>query len=95
MTNSNRISLRGSERVPLDGARSMGRTDPHQLMQISVILKHRKTLPMENPSGRFMTHDEFAANSAPIPRMSTNCASLPARTTCICWNVATRFCAAR
>ncbi len=67
MANSRRIDLKGSERVPLEGAHSIGRTDPHQLMQISVILKHRQPLPAHTPSGRFMTHDEFAAQFGANP----------------------------
>jgi len=67
MSNSKRISLAGSERVALEGAHSIGRTDPHQLMQISVILKHRTALPTERPAGRYMTHDEFAAKYGADP----------------------------
>jgi kumamolisin len=73
MSNSKKVSLKGSERVLLPGARAIGPTDPHQLMEISVILKHRQPLSTAKTSGKFMSHSEFAsqygADPAHIDRM--------------------------
>ena len=44
MSNSRKVALKGSDRVPLQGARAISPTDPHQLIEISVILKHRQPL---------------------------------------------------
>jgi len=60
MSNSAKVPLKGSERVLLAGSRAIGPTDPHQLIEISVILKHRQDLSAARPSGKFMTHSEFA-----------------------------------
>jgi kumamolisin len=67
MANSKRVPLKGSERVPLSGARAIGPTDPHQLIEISVILKHRQPLETAHPSGKFMTHSEFATQCGADP----------------------------
>jgi len=44
MPSSNRVSLKGSERTALPGAHVTGATDPHQLIEISVILRHSTPL---------------------------------------------------
>ncbi|MGA2886647.1 MAG: S53 family peptidase [Terracidiphilus sp.] len=67
MSNSRKVDLKGSERVPLEGARAIGPTDPHQLIEISVILKHRKPLAMPTASGKFLSHSEFAAQYGADP----------------------------
>lgn len=67
MSNPRKVSLKGSERVPLQGARAIGATDPHQLIEISVILKHRQPLETAHPTGKFMTHSEFAAQCGADP----------------------------
>jgi kumamolisin len=67
MSNPRRVALKGSERVELKGARAIGPTDPHQLIEISVILKHRQPLAMATTSGKFMSHSEFAAQCGADP----------------------------
>ncbi|MGD0941311.1 MAG: S53 family peptidase [Terracidiphilus sp.] len=67
MANSKKVALIGSERVPLAGARAIGPTDPHQLVEISVILKHRQPLDTFRPTGKFMSHSEFAAQFGAEP----------------------------
>jgi kumamolisin len=67
MSSSRKVALNGSERVPLPGARAIGPTDPHQLIEISVILKHRQPLETAHASGKFMTHSEFAAQCGADP----------------------------
>ncbi len=67
MSTSRKVALKGSERVPLYGARAIGPTDPHQLIEISVILKHSQPLESARPSGKFMTHSEFAAQCGADP----------------------------
>jgi kumamolisin len=77
MPSSNRVSLKGSERSALPGAHITGATDPHQLIEVSVILKHRIPLSesmnlAENRVQR-MSHAEYAerhgANPADIERI--------------------------
>jgi len=67
MSNSKRVALKGSERVPLPGARAIGPTDPHQLIEISLVLKHRQPLETAHHSGKFITHSEFAAKYGADP----------------------------
>jgi len=67
MSNSAKVPLKGSERVLLAGSRAIGPTDPHQLIEISVILKHRQNLSTARASGKFMTHNEFAAQCGADP----------------------------
>ncbi len=61
MPSSKRLSLAGSERIALNGARVIGPTDPHQLMEVSVVLKHRQPLPPAQHRAQRMSHEEFAA----------------------------------
>ena len=58
--NAKKTFLKGTEHIMLPGARSVRPTDPHQLIEISVILKHRKPLPKVEEEGRMMGHSEFA-----------------------------------
>ena len=67
MPNPNNVALKGSERVPLPGARAIGPTDPHQLIEISVILKHRQPLESADATGKFMSHSDFAAQCGADP----------------------------
>jgi kumamolisin len=61
MPNSRKIPLAGTERIALPGARIIGPTDPHQLVEVSVVLKHRQSLPVAQHRAQRMSHDEFAA----------------------------------
>jgi len=67
MANTRRVALKGSDRVPLPGARAIGPTDPHQLIEISVILNHRQPLETASTTGKFMNHSEFAAQHGADP----------------------------
>jgi len=67
MSNSKKIAINGSDRIPLPGARAIGRTDPHQLMQVSVILTHHHPLANATASGKILTHSEFAAQCGANP----------------------------
>jgi kumamolisin len=67
MANPTKVALKGSERVPLPGAHAIGPTDPHQLIEISVILRHRQPLTTAKLSGKFMSHSEFAAQCGADP----------------------------
>jgi kumamolisin len=60
MPNSKKISLQGTEHAMLPGARAIGPTDPHQLIEISLILKHRQPLPMPENEGKLINHTDFA-----------------------------------
>jgi kumamolisin len=60
MSNSRTIPLQGTEHILLPGARAIGPTDPHQLIEVSLILKHRQELPApENETGQ-ISHTTFA-----------------------------------
>jgi kumamolisin len=67
MSNSAKVPVKGSERVALPGARAIGPTDPNQLIEISVILKHRQTLDITKGAGKAMSHAEFAAQYGADP----------------------------
>ena len=67
MPNSRKISLAGTERVALNGAHVIGPTDPHQLIEVSVILKHRQPLPPAQHRAQRMSHEEFASTYGANP----------------------------
>jgi kumamolisin len=67
MANPKKVALKGSERVPLPGAHAIGPTDPHQLIEVSVILRHRQPMATAKLSGKFMSHSEFAAQCGADP----------------------------
>ncbi len=60
MSTSKKISLKGTEHVTMPGARAIGPSDPHQLIEISIILKNRTTLPKPGEQDRFLSHTELA-----------------------------------
>jgi kumamolisin len=61
MSNTKKVSLKGTEHMLLPGARAVRPSDPHQLIEISVILKHRKPLPkIEDDNRTTMSHRDFA-----------------------------------
>jgi kumamolisin len=67
MLNSAKVPVKGSERTTLPEARMIGPTDPHQLIEISVVLKHRQPLPTTRAEGKFLSHSEFAAQFGADP----------------------------
>lgn len=69
MSNTAKLPVKGSERTPLNGARPIGPTDPHQLVEVSILLRHRRALPSDltKMSGKFMSHSEFAAQYGAEP----------------------------
>jgi kumamolisin len=60
MANSKKIPLQGTEHTMLPGARSIGPTDPTQLIEISLVLKHRKPLAMPEKEAKILNHADFA-----------------------------------
>jgi kumamolisin len=67
MPNPKKVALKGSDRVPLTGARQIGPTDPHKLIEISVILRHRQALPTASVSSKLLSQHEFAARYGADP----------------------------
>lgn len=67
MPSPKRVSLAGSERMALSGARVIGPTDPHQLIEVSVVLKHRQPLPPAQHRAQRLSHDEFASTYGARP----------------------------
>ncbi|MGA3047092.1 MAG: S53 family peptidase [Terracidiphilus sp.] len=67
MSNSKKIPLKGSELASLPGARAIGPTDPHQLIEISVVLKHRQSLPPMEDEVKLLSHAEFATKYGADP----------------------------
>ena len=59
-SNSKKIQLNGTQHTSLPGAHAIGPTDPHQLIEISVILKHRKPLPKLEDQDQILSHNDFA-----------------------------------
>jgi kumamolisin len=62
MSNVRKSALSGTEHVNLSGARAIGPTDPHQLIEVSVILKHRNPLPEREEQDRPLSHSDLAEN---------------------------------
>jgi kumamolisin len=61
MPTSKKISLKGTEHVTMPGARAIGPSDPHQLIEISMVLRHRTPLPkLEEQQDRILSHSELA-----------------------------------
>jgi len=60
MARLQKVSLKGTEHTPMPGARAIGPTSPHQIIEISVILKHRQTLNLAQHRGQTLTHSDFA-----------------------------------
>jgi kumamolisin len=60
MANSNKVSLKGSERTPMPGAQMIGATDPQQLIEISVVLKRRQALNLSDHLNTKLSHSNYA-----------------------------------
>jgi kumamolisin len=56
-----KIPLNGSERAPMEGATLSGPTDPHQLVEISIVLKQRRALDLAHLQGKILSHQDFAS----------------------------------
>lgn len=67
MSNAKKSALRGTEHATMPGARAIGPTDPHQLIEVSVILKHRNQLPEPEEQERFLSHSDLAKNYGAEP----------------------------
>jgi kumamolisin len=67
MANSKKIPLQGTEHTVLPGARAIGPTDPHQLIEISLVLKHRQALPKPENEGKLINHTDFAGTYGADP----------------------------
>lgn len=68
MAESPMIALPGSERQPMTGAVSTGPTDPNQVVEVSILLKQRRELKLDDLQGRTLSHDEFAATYGADPQ---------------------------
>src|ERR1700744_1695292 len=60
MANTKKVAIRGTEHAILPAARAVGPIDPHQLIEVSVILKHRQELPKLTGTEARLTHNDFA-----------------------------------
>lgn len=60
MAKSQKVTLKGTEHTPMPGARAIGPTSPHQIIEISVILKHRQPLNLNQHRGQTLSHTDFA-----------------------------------
>jgi kumamolisin len=60
MSTSKKIPLKGTEHLTMPGARAIGPSDPHQLIEISIVLKNRAPLPKPGEQDRPMSHSELA-----------------------------------
>ena len=67
MSNAKRIALKNTEYAMLPGARAIGPSDPHQIVEASVILKHRNSLPKLEDQEKHLSHSEFAKTYGAVP----------------------------
>ena len=68
MAEQGKIALPGSERQPLADARIVGPTSASQVFQVSVVLKQRRALKLDDLQGQILSHDEFAAAYGAEPK---------------------------
>jgi len=61
MTEQNKIALLGTERAALPGANLVGPANPEELVEVSIVLKQRRALKLDDLQGRILSQDEFAA----------------------------------
>jgi len=59
MAKMQKVTLKGTEHAPMPGARAIGPTSPHQIVEISVILKHRQPLNLDQHRGQTLNHSDF------------------------------------
>ena len=73
MSHSKMVPLQGTEQSPVAGARVLGPSDPHQLIELSVTIKNRRALPEMVATSRVLSHNElvkgFGAEIAHIDTM--------------------------
>ncbi len=67
MSDEKRVKLESSRRQPMAGARKIGRIDPQQKLQVSVILRRRNPLPEKDWHGEYLTREEFAKSYGADP----------------------------
>lgn len=67
MSNARKIALKGTEHASLPGARAIGPSDPHQIVEVSVVLKHRNHLPKADEHDRVLNHHDFAKTHGADP----------------------------
>jgi kumamolisin len=60
MSNIKKIAIAGTEHTLMPGARAIGPTDPHQLVEISLLIKHRQPLVAPENQDRFLNHSDFS-----------------------------------
>lgn len=60
MAKSQKVTLKGTEHAPMPGARAIGPTSPHQLIEISVVLKNRQPLNLSQHRGQILSYSDFA-----------------------------------
>ena len=80
-----RNPLAGSERTPLPGARAVGKADPSERLEVTLVLRHRehealqervRNIAAGDKSERHLTHDECTPSNSerirPISKQSNN-----------------------
>lgn len=67
MSSTKRVAIKGTEHASIPGSRAIGPTDPHQIIGVSVLLKHRQAIPEPEIDDRFLSHDDFAKSHGAEP----------------------------
>jgi kumamolisin len=60
MSSTKRVAIQGTEHASIPGSRAIGPTDPHQIIAVSVLLKHRQSMPEPESEGRQLSYSDFA-----------------------------------
>jgi kumamolisin len=68
MSQKARKAISGSDRQAPQGARRLGRLDPQQNLEVTLVLQRRQALPAALPAGRALTRAEHAARHGAAPQ---------------------------
>jgi len=60
MSSTKRVAIQGTEHASIPGSRAIGPTDPHQIIEVSVLLKHRRSMPEPENEGQQLSYSDFA-----------------------------------
>jgi kumamolisin len=67
MSSTKKVAIKGTEHASIPDSRAIGPTDPHQIIGVSVLLRHHQPLPEPESDGRTLSHSDFAKSYGADP----------------------------